>query len=182
MNIALRALRLGEVPKPPLGPFWIKANQFSLTIIVPADHILENFAHSEGIDSFEVDFRDDSDWKEPRVVVEGAKPLVLGLITPLFVDFYEGSRACITSHYGERDNWPELFRFCWAIRNACAHHGGKLNITDPNIRAVQWHHLRYDHRDAGLQVIGGHLDLGDLVILMVELSDELDRLDCPISA
>jgi hypothetical protein len=99
------------------------------------------------------------------------------------VFFYEQHLPWVHDTYGktskDRDKWPPIIRFAWALRNAALHHEGRLNITDPNVPPVTWHHLNYDYKDAGLKVFGNVMNLADMLIFMVEFSDELDRLGCP---
>jgi hypothetical protein len=97
--------------------------------------------------------------------------------------FYEQHRPWIQNTLGSQpkdmDRWPPIFRFAWALRNAAAHHGGKLNITDPRVPPITWHHLKYDHRDAGLRIFGDVMNVADMLIFLIEMSDELDRVGCP---
>ncbi|MGA7453722.1 MAG: hypothetical protein WBW73_21425 [Rhodoplanes sp.] len=97
--------------------------------------------------------------------------------------FYEQHLPWVQNTYGrnskDRDNWPPIIRFARALRNAAVHHQGKLNITDPKVPPVSWHHLNYDHTNAGLKIFGDVMNLADMLIFMVELSDEFDRLECP---
>jgi hypothetical protein len=72
-----------------------------------------------------------------------------------------------------------MFRFAWALRNAAAHHGGRLNITDHKVPPITWHHLKFDHNDAGLRVFGEVVNMADMLIFLIEMSDELDRLRHP---
>lgn len=100
------------------------------------------------------------------------------------VFFYEQHLPWIQDTYGrganDRDNWPPLFRFAWLLRNAAVHHHGAINLTDPMVPPVSWHHLKYDHTNgAGTKVFGDAMSMADMLIFLVELSDELDRLGCP---
>lgn len=113
--------------------------------------------------------------------IAGTKDVLMGLVTPIYVDFYEQHRTWMRATYGDLDRWPELFRFAWAVRNAISHHGGKINITDPNLRPVTWHKLSYDHCYAGTEIIGPVLTLADMIVLMFEISDKLDELGCPLN-
>ena len=95
--------------------------------------------------------------------------------------FYERHREWVRNKYsGDVEKWPELFRFAWALRNAATHHDGILHITDPARRKVVWHHLSYDHQDAGKPVLGAILSGGDVLLLLFEMSDDLDTLGCPV--
>lgn len=101
------------------------------------------------------------------------------------VFFYEQNRQWIQQTFGssskDLNNWPPIFRFAWALRNAASHHGGRLNITDEKVLPVTWHHLSYDHRNVGLRVFGDVMTLGDMLLFLVQFSDELDRLGAPTS-
>jgi hypothetical protein len=95
------------------------------------------------------------------------------------VFFYEQQLDGMRAKFGKRtDNWPEIARFAWALRNAAAHNGA-LHFTSPDVRPVHWHHLRYDARDNGTKVIGKIMQPGDVLIFLIEFSDELDRLGLP---
>ena len=58
-------------------------------------------------------------------------------------------------------------------------HGGKLNMSDLKARDVEWYQLKYGVKDDGRSI---YLDIGpgDFIILMFEMSDELDKAGCPI--
>jgi len=61
-----------------------------------------------------------------------------------------------------------------------SHHGGAVNITDPKVRPVRWYNQSYDYRNAGTKIIGPPvMTFGDILVLLFEISDELDRLGCP---
>jgi hypothetical protein len=72
----------------------------------------------------------------------------------IFVVFYERYRPWLQGKFG-RDvkSWPAFFRFCWAIRNACTHHDGRINFTNPESASVSWAGLTYSPADNGKQVI-----------------------------
>lgn len=127
------------------------------------------------------------------VPTEGPKPKQLtspkmGSIAVMFwnnllVFFYEQHARWIRKRYGQHgkdiDKWPELFRFAWALRNAAVHHDGRLNITDEKVPPIKWHHLQYDHSNTGLRVFEEVMTLGDMLLFLIEMSDELDRLGSP---
>jgi hypothetical protein len=100
------------------------------------------------------------------------------------VFFYQQQLEAIRARYGRKpedieNNWPEIARFAWALRNAASHHRAALNFTS-NVRPVKWHHLQYDHRDNGKRIIGEAMRPADVFIFLVEFSDELDRLGIPL--
>jgi hypothetical protein len=153
---------------------------FDLTIKCPAVSVFEAALHGTTIAALEIEF------------VAGKKPLrgfstdrfasaMQGSTNWVFLAFYERYRPWLQQQYGIHvDKWPSLFMFAWAIRNAVAHHAGKLNFMNPSFPAVTWHGLRYSPGDSGRQIIGTDLGLGDLVVLMFEMSSELDRAGCPV--
>jgi len=97
--------------------------------------------------------------------------------------FYEQYRPWLQTKFGagekDRNTWPQIFRFAWALRNAAAHHNGALNITEKNVPPIVWHHLSYDYRHAGTHVHPDVINLTDMLILLIEMSDELDQLGAP---
>lgn len=104
-------------------------------------------------------------------------------ITPIFVDFYERNRPWAEQTYegnGGQKSWPPNFYFMRLIRNAVSH-GGKLYMTHDPRRDAEWHHLKFGYSDNGTQVIGpgGVLSPADLLFLMIDASDELDKIGCP---
>jgi hypothetical protein len=73
-----------------------------------------------------------------------------------------------------------ILDFCRVVRNSCSH-GGSVLITGKRSRPVHWHQLTYSEADNGRVLIGGDFAMADVVILVFEASDELDKLGCPIS-
>jgi hypothetical protein len=94
------------------------------------------------------------------------------------VIFYERHKDWIAVTYtSDPDKWPEPFRFLRAMRNAIAH-DGKIGLR-PKDRPVVWHHVKYDQASNGRSVLPDELSVGDILILLFEVSDELDRLGAP---
>ena len=81
---------------------------------------------------------------------------------------------------GKRTNWPPLLNFASVVRNAISHDGKVFFQTD-NPAPSQWYQLSYSYADHGKKIIGEELEFGDLLLLMFELSDELDKRNCPIN-
>lgn len=110
----------------------------------------------------------------------GFKDVILNVVSPIFVNFYENSKPFLETTFGSNPaQWPELWNFARVVRNACSH-GGKLSITNAKSRQVAWHHLMYEKSMNGQQIVGGDLAFGDLLVLMFELSDDLDQQGCPV--
>lgn len=58
------------------------------------------------------------------------------------------------------------------------HHGGKVRQDRKNDPG-EWRGITYSAKDNGQQIIGGDLTLGDVIVLMFDLNDELDMLGSP---
>lgn len=97
------------------------------------------------------------------------------------VQLYEQNLQFLNDQFGKRDykNWPNFWNFVRAVRNSCSH-GYKLRIDSKTAPAVTWHGVSYHNRQNGHDVIGGDFVFGDILVLMVEISEELDRLGCPV--
>lgn len=78
--------------------------------------------------------------------------------------------------------FPPVANFARVVRNAIVH-GGTVNIENPNAASASWRGLTYGPQQRGQKVLNtGHdLSVGDLIILMLELSDELDTLGAPFT-
>jgi len=100
---------------------------------------------------------------------------------PIFINFYESHRPWVEDNIGTLSQWPSIFAFARVIRHSMAH-GGALHMTDKKQQPVSWHHLRYSVSDHGKRVYGPGCDLylSDLLLLMFEMSDELNKAGCPL--
>ena len=109
---------------------------------------------------------------------EASNSICLATILPVFSTFFEDNVAWLLQNvHSVKSQWPGVIGFARVVRNAVAH-GGSIKIN-PNATPVTWHHLSYGPAENGKQIIGTDLIFGDLMILMFELSDELDRRGCP---
>jgi hypothetical protein len=98
----------------------------------------------------------------------------------VYLNFYEEYLGYLVATFGpDAKRWPRLFQFAWAIRNGIVHHGGTINFTNPNYPAVSWHTFSYSPADNGKPIFGDHFSVGDLFMLLFDLSDELDALGAP---
>jgi hypothetical protein len=108
---------------------------------------------------------------------------VTGLITPIFIDFFEQHADWVKDKFrGDANkNWPPIANFVRVIRNFIVHHQGKVSFENRNAPIVSWHHLSYGPQDEGCLAVGfgGDLGLGDLIILLLEFAEELDGWGCP---
>lgn len=111
----------------------------------------------------------------------GFKEPMLFAFSAALVQLYEENLQFLNDEYGERQywKWPNFWNFVRAVRNSCSH-GYKLRIDSKTAPAVTWHGVSYHSSQNGHLVIGGDFLLGDILILMVEVSEELDKLGCPV--
>jgi hypothetical protein len=102
-------------------------------------------------------------------------------VSPIFVQFFETHRDWAEQTYpNNRANWPPVLNFASAVRNAISH-DGKIRFLRPNATPAEWRGLRYSFADNGRPILGTDLGPGDLILLMFEMSDELDALGCPLT-
>jgi hypothetical protein len=101
-------------------------------------------------------------------------------ITSIFVEFFERVKPWIEQNHSGQKSWPPTIYFARLIRNAVSH-GGRLCITRDPGRDAEWHHLKFGKSDDAKQAIGagGFLSPADMLFLMIDTSDELDRIGCP---
>lgn len=101
-------------------------------------------------------------------------------ITPLFVEFYENYSPFIKRRFGGGAySWSMIWNFGRVIRNAISHRGA-VSFENTNAATVRWEHITYSPLHNGKLIFGYELFMGDMLILMFEMNDELDRQGCPI--
>jgi hypothetical protein len=162
----------------------IDSQIFSLSLSVPLGGVLEDAFDEKSAAQRTITI--ETGHQAPAMEASGApfsqgfNSVVWLMITPIFVNFYESHRPWIEQHHGFQKTWPHTFYFANLIRNAISH-GGKLYFKHVPLRTAIWQHLRYDHSDDKKQIIGagGIFSIADLFFLMLDTSDELDRLGCP---
>lgn len=102
-----------------------------------------------------------------------ATRIAADLIAAVFLEFYEVCRdELIARHTASDEKWPAAWRFGKMTRDAIAH-GGKMLIIKEG-KSVTWRGLEYSSRDSGRQLINAEISLGVIIMLMVDMSKELD--------
>jgi hypothetical protein len=97
------------------------------------------------------------------------------LVGDAFVSYYERHLDAVEAKWVEkRSEWPEVWRFGWAIRNACSH-DGKIHFSGQGSKPVMWRNLKYDFNDNGRPVLFNDLTGVELILLMEEMDAELRR-------
>jgi hypothetical protein len=159
----------------------VEAKLFCMEVRIPLTVPLLAVVKNLNVDYIQIGFDPRNNLSTPLGKVEGFNKILLGLITPVYVDFIEKHRSWIRSAYGGDANaWPNLLNFARLVRNFISHHGGRVHFDNSNAPSVAWHSLTYGPADEGKLAVGGDLFLGDMIILLVEVSHELDRLGCPL--
>lgn len=166
---------------PTSGYVAIECNQFPLDVQLPLSGPVACAMKGLLPVSIEVDFQP----TPPKTPVYthksgGFKSVHLSLYAATFVNLFEQNVSFLEAAYTtDRSAWPDFWNFVRVVRNCCSH-GGTLNFTNPRAAAVNWYHMSYDPTQNGHLVIGGDLSFGDLLVLMVEMSEELDALGAPL--
>lgn len=115
----------------------------------------------------------DYDW------TTGLEAVSSNMITTPLTGFMERQQKwCKDNISGDTKDWPELLNFARIIRNAAAHFGC-LDIKNPNSSTYGWRGLSYGPKDDGRLVIGGDMTPPDVIMMMLDVSRELDRLGAP---
>jgi hypothetical protein len=142
---------------------------------------------------YELDFLPATDGEKKPVSSVNSVPLtdVAGnAATVFFVESYEKVKDRIKAKYGDGwfNNWPEIFRIAYLIRNAFAH-DGKWQIQDQKNRehyqteVFHWARARMSIQmrdgnggpvDEGRDVLS-YVNGADLIVFAIEMSDELKR-------
>ncbi len=101
----------------------------------------------------------------------------MGIVSAVFIEFYESHKPRIQQRHGkEARDWPEPYFFARNIRNWIVHHSGRVIFDNKNDPETVWHQFRFSPKDHKVQAVGANLFyVGELIVLMFELSDALDR-------
>lgn len=99
------------------------------------------------------------------------------IVSSIFLSFFERYNVWLRTNVGEAVNWPMTLNFARIVRNAIAH--GMIDIRNQNSPPVTWHGLSYSYVDRGKEIIGIDLRIGEILGLMFEVNEELDRLGVP---
>jgi hypothetical protein len=182
--LATECMKTGRVDKTP-GNLGIETSEFRLWIKFPA-LITEALASNTPVTGFQMIFSQNEGRKGNQIgpIMFGYKNVTMGILTAIYVAFYEKHIGWMQANLGtDRNAWPALLQFAWAIRNFIVHHAGKVNLPGKTPAPVSWHHFTFGPADTGTQAIGfgaGRIGLGELIVLLTEFGDELDQLGCPI--
>jgi hypothetical protein len=100
----------------------------------------------------------------------------------VFVEYFEAFRPWLDKNVS-RDFyiWPSRWNFARVVRNAIVHNSGRVYWNDPKPSSlpISWYGLTYSNATNRRHIIGPDLNVGDLVILLLEMNEALDRAGCP---
>lgn len=121
----------------------------------------------------------DEERKKPLNLNHSFGSIITSVMSGLFVRYYESHQQWIRDRQTTHLDWPPSLAFGRVIRNAVAHGGRVAESSDRTV--VSWHGMTLSKRDNGTPVIGnaGLGPIADLLLLMFDMSRELDQLGCP---
>lgn len=154
----------------------IECNQFPLEVHLPLNGPIQAALNEKRPDEIHVNFvLTPVETKAYRLNTSGFSETLRQTITPIFVHFFENAKHSLKCQFGKNpEQWPPIWDFARVVRNACAH-GGHLHMAGIKPHPVSWHHLKYHQTLNGRQIVGADLSVGDMLVLLFELGDELDR-------
>jgi hypothetical protein len=187
LNVAIYFTNATDpVAKSELPPTQIlQSESFDVDVSTPTKSPMEYLARNELSRFVQIVIIKRSAWRwrmKLSSTTLHAPMIMTGLITPIFVDFFEQHRPFLEDRFGNDVwRWPPIATFAWAIRNFIVHHQGKVNFTNPKAPGVSWHHLSYAPKDKGAKAVGygGDIGLGDIILLLMEFAGELNGWGCP---
>jgi hypothetical protein len=171
-------------PKSLTGVGIIESKQFSLHIHVPNAGVMECAIQDIAPKFIELNFVPVA----PVDVTNSPRSsyfvrLFNTIGATVFASFYEAHKEWLRATYtGDARKWPAILNFGRIVRNAVSH-CGNVHFEGKTPAPGSWHHLAYSYpADQGRKLIGGDLHYPELLILMIEMSGELDHLGAPIPA
>ncbi len=164
----------------------VECQHAAVHIRVPVYGPLENSLGGLALTPIEIEFIHKDTWSEialnARPSSGGLRLVLTQAISPVFVEFFESIHQWLRDK-GKEETWPPTLRFARVVRHAISH-GFKISYElkkgKPAPPPVRWHGLTYSVSNQGKKIFGTDIRFGDLVALMLEMSDELDVLGCPL--
>lgn len=108
------------------------------------------------------------------ILLPNVQAMMARLVGDAFVSYFERHLDAVESRWGRESqgNWPMVWWFAWAVRNACSHNG-KIHFKSEKHPAVNWRSLKYDFNDNGRAILFDDLTGVELILLMEEMDAEL---------
>jgi hypothetical protein len=182
ISISACAVAGQSIPKDINDNMALGGIQIALDVKIPASAFVFAIAlQGRKADEIQLNLIDAQPTPEEANASRGVNEVIKNIFAPAFSEFYEQHKEWMRNNLGrDLTNWPPTLYFGRTIRN-CIAHDGKIRITDTNAKPATWYNLSYSAEDNGREVFFKDLSMGDLLILMLEMSDELDRLGCPLN-
>lgn len=100
--------------------------------------------------------------------------LMARLVGDAFVSYYERHVDVVESIWDKekKGNWPSVWKFGRAMRNACAHNG-LIYFKYKGHPGVSWQNLKYDYNDNDRRALFDEISGVELILLMEEMDAEL---------
>lgn len=180
IGIASEFIKFGKVtPLKPGEVVTVECIQLGMQVALPFVGPVETAVRGLTPDQIELDFRAKS-IPASTASTAGFKNVIVHVVAALFGDFFEAHTDWLKSNFGgDPYQWPSIWNFGRVVRNSCAH-GGMIYFDNKKADPVKWHNLEYSPSDNGRPVIFNDMAVGDFISLMFEMSEELDKMKCPI--
>ena len=137
-------------------------------------YVLLNDLFKKALWPEEIEIKEESRKKPPPEAILQMGPLEIPLVhnlSSMFGNYYENNIHSIRNKFGDFNNWPDSWKFGWAIRNACFH-DGCIYIKNRNIE-VRWMELSYNHNDNGRPIVNTDMWPADFIYLMMDMDKYL---------
>ena len=143
------------------------ANVCGARIVWSPHHVIEPMVHNAWPKFVEFEFFRANAVSNGYLELGVLKHYLFGIGQAMVTNFFEEQKGKLRTKYGDRRDWPDVWRFSWVLRNAMAH-GGRIRIDDNS--SVNWKGLSYSKEDNGRE-INNDIWTGDLFFLMKEMEE-----------
>ena len=176
---ATNAINFPEGPMSQGASCTIGCNLLPFSVLLPLYGPLEAAIAGKRVTGTKIGFVEAVD-RTDGVHTNGLATAIGSVAASVFTNFYESHAPLISRHISpEKHEWPELFRFGTIVRNSLAH-GWRIKIQNQNAPSATWHGQTYGYADNDRTTINGDLGTGDVLVLIKEWCEELDRLGIPL--
>lgn len=180
MGIGFQYYYEGRIVANPGDYAAVESSKFPADLHVPISGPIQAAVHQKPIGEIHLTIVPGTAPLSLPTVENGYSSLSRLAISAIFIYFFENHLPWIKNNFNgpSGEHWPSVLDFARVVRNACSH-GGKLAFAKPTSRAVSWRGITYKPTDADKLVIVGDLSMADIIFLMMDVSDVLDRGGCP---
>lgn len=182
IRIAGDAILSGKLVSEENSVMFLQSRQFDIFIVLPDYGPVQTALANKFPDRIQVELRSYLPPKIFAVESDRHEQPILQLLSGIFISFYETYRQWLWDNISKDvGNWPAPWTFSVVVRNAMAH-GGYVDIRSKSHPLYVWHHIRVEYADSakGRLLVGGDFTIADIVLLMIEMSDALATVGCPV--